>query len=180
MRFKTHKKIQKRRTKKRHRRRNGLTRRQRVPPTKNTRRKRTTRIKGGGVPDCLGIYSNDLTECETDLLKKYDPLTIDKLLEDNNRLLDIYIKIFLTISNSEDYRKKMPKKVREYIDGINKKKLLDCKNKYSRLKNDPTNVDPSIKGDLSKLNASYVAEILSPDFNKKNATIQDIIDWLTE
>jgi hypothetical protein len=38
---------------------------------------------------------------------------------------------------------------------------------------------PSVKGDLRQLNAAYVAEILSPDVNK-NATIQDIIDWLTK
>lgn len=189
MRFKTHKKIQKiqkRRTKKRHRRRNGLSRRQRplhtkhIKNTKNTtKRKRRTRIKGGGgeLPDCLGINSNDLTECDTDLLKKYDPLTIDKLLEDNNRLLDIYRKIFLTFSNSEDYRKKMPKKVREYIDGINKKKLLECKNTYSRLKNDPTNVDPSIKGDLSKLNPEYVAELVG--LTQANPTTKDIIEYFT-
>ena len=125
----------------------------------------------------MGIYSRDLTECDTDLLKKYDPLTIDKLLEDNNRLLDIYRKIFLTFSNSEDYRKKIPKKVREYIDGINKKKLIDCKKTYSRLKIGSTNIDPLIKGDLSKLNPEYVAELVG--LSQANSTTKDIIEYFT-
>jgi hypothetical protein len=65
--------------------------------------------------------------------------------------------------------------VKTFIDDINKRRLLEYKKMHSNSKNMP----PSVKGDLRQLNASYVAEILSPNVNK-NATIQDIIDWLTK
>ena len=65
--------------------------------------------------------------------------------------------------------------VKAFIDDMNKRRLLEYKEMHSNSKKMPA----SIKGDLRQLNAAYVAEILSPDVNK-NATIQDIIDWLTE
>lgn len=69
--------------------------------------------------------------------------------------------------------------VKAFIDDINKRKLLEYKQMHSKSMGDPTKMPQSIKGDLRQLNASYVAEILSPDVNK-NATIQDIIGWLTK
>jgi hypothetical protein len=65
--------------------------------------------------------------------------------------------------------------VKAFIDDMNKRRLLE----YKQMHSNPKKMPQSIKGDLRQLNASYVAEILSPDVNK-NATIQDIIDWLTE
>jgi hypothetical protein len=64
--------------------------------------------------------------------------------------------------------------VKAFIDNINKRRLLEYKRQHSNTKKMP----PSVKGDLRLLNTAYVAEILAPDVNK-NATIQDIIDWLT-
>jgi len=63
--------------------------------------------------------------------------------------------------------------VKAFIDDMNKRRLLEYKQMHSNSKKMPA----SIKGDLRQLNASYVAEILSPSINK-NATIQEIIDWL--
>ena len=64
--------------------------------------------------------------------------------------------------------------VKAFIDDINKHRLLEYQQLHSK-----SNIDiQAIKGDLRQLNAAYVAEILSPQVNK-NATIQDIIDWLT-
>jgi hypothetical protein len=69
--------------------------------------------------------------------------------------------------------------VKAFIDDINKRRLFEYKKMHSKSNSDPKKMRPEIKGDLRQLNASYVAEILSPDVNK-NATIQEIIDWLTE
>jgi hypothetical protein len=69
--------------------------------------------------------------------------------------------------------------VKAFIDNINKRRLLEYKQLHSNSMANPKNMPPSVKGDLRQLNAPYVAEILSPDVNK-NATIQEIIDWLTE
>jgi hypothetical protein len=70
--------------------------------------------------------------------------------------------------------------VKAFIDDINKRRLLEYKRLHSKSITNPKKMPQAIKGDLRQLNASYVAEILSPDFNNKNATIQDIIFWLTE
>jgi uncharacterized protein YdbL (DUF1318 family) len=69
--------------------------------------------------------------------------------------------------------------VKAFIDEINKRRLLEYQKLHSKSNSDPKKMPQAIKGDLRQLNASYVAEILGPDVNK-NATIQDIIDWLTK
>jgi len=87
--------------------------------------------------------------------------------------------LLLTTPNSMTYRNKMKPDVKAFIDDINKRRLLEYKRLHSKSNIDPKKMRPEIKGDLRQLNAPYVAEILSPDVNK-NATIQDIILWLTE
>ena len=87
--------------------------------------------------------------------------------------------LLLTTPNSMTYRSKMKPDVKAFIDGINKRRLLDYQLQHSQSTGDPKKMRPEIKGDLRQLNASYVAEILSPDVNK-NATIQEIIAWLTK
>ena len=87
--------------------------------------------------------------------------------------------LLLTTPNSMMYRNKMRPDVKAFIDDINKRRLLEYKQMHSKSMTDPKKMNLEIKGDLRQLNASYVAEILSPDVNK-NATIQEIIDWLTE
>ena len=86
--------------------------------------------------------------------------------------------LLLTAPNSMMYRNKMRPDVKAFIDEINKNRLLEYQLQHSKSNSDPKNMPQSVKGDLRQLNAAYVAEILSPDVNK-NATIQDIIDWLT-
>jgi hypothetical protein len=95
-------------------------------------------------------------------------------------ILNTYAMLLLTSPNSPNIQSKMKPEVKAFIDDINKRRLLEYKQMHSKSMGDPKNMPPSVKGDLRQLNASYVAEILSPDFNKKNATIQEIIDWLTE
>jgi hypothetical protein len=97
-------------------------------------------------------------------------------LELNPSILNTYAMLLLTTPNSMTYRNKMKPPVKAFIDDMNKRRLLEYKRQHSKTTGDPQ----AIKGDLRQLNAAYVAEILSPDFNKKNATIQDIIDWLTK
>jgi hypothetical protein len=87
--------------------------------------------------------------------------------------------LLLTSPNSMTYRSKMKPDVKAFIDDINKRRLLEYQKLHSKSIGDPKKMPQAIKGDLRQLNASYVAEILGPDVNK-NATIQDIIDWLTK
>jgi hypothetical protein len=100
-------------------------------------------------------------------------------LKQNPAILNTYAMLLLTTPNSMTYRNKMKPDVKAFIDDINKRRLLDYQLQHSNSKGDPKNMPPSVKGDLRQLNATYVAEILSPDVNK-NATIQEIIDWLTK
>jgi hypothetical protein len=94
-------------------------------------------------------------------------------------ILNTYAMLLLTTPNSANLQSKMKPDVKAFIDGINKGRLLEYKKLHSDSMGDPTKMSQSVKGDLRQLNALYVAEILSPDVNK-NATIQDIIDWLTK
>ncbi len=87
--------------------------------------------------------------------------------------------LLLTTPNSMTYRNKMKPDVKAFIDDINKRRLLEYKRLHSKSTGDVKKMPPSLKGDLRQLNAAYVAEILNPEVNK-NATIQDIIDWLTK
>jgi len=100
-------------------------------------------------------------------------------LKQNPAILNTYAMLLLTTPNSMTYRNKMKPDVKAFIDDINKRRLFDYQLQHSNSKGDPKNMPPSVKGDLRQLNASYVAEILSPNVNK-NATIQEIIDWLTK
>jgi hypothetical protein len=100
-------------------------------------------------------------------------------LKQNPAILNTYAMLLLTTPNSMTYRNKMKPDVKAFIDDINKRRLFDYQLQHSNSKGDPKNMPPSVKGDLRQLNAAYVAEILSPDVNK-NATIQEIIDWLTK
>jgi len=100
-------------------------------------------------------------------------------LQTSPAILNTYAMLLLTRPNSMTYRSKMKPEVKAFIDNINKRRLLEYQKQHSNSKGDPKNMPPSVKGDLRQLNASYVAEILSPDVNK-NATIQEIIDWLTK
>jgi hypothetical protein len=87
--------------------------------------------------------------------------------------------LLLTTPNSMTYRNKMKPDVKAFIDDLNKRRLLEYKRLHSKSNSDPKKIPQALKGDLRQLNAPYVAEILSPAINK-NATIQEIIDWLTE
>jgi hypothetical protein len=100
-------------------------------------------------------------------------------LKQNPAILNTYAMLLLTTPNSMTYRNKMKPDVKAFIDDINKRRLFDYQLQHSNSMGDPKNMPPSVKGDLRQLNASYVAEILSPNVNK-NATIQEIIDWLTK
>jgi len=101
-------------------------------------------------------------------------------LQTSPAILNTYAMLLLTRPNSmTSYRSKMKPDVKAFIDNINKLRLLEYQKQHSNSMGDPKNMPPSVKGDLRQLNAAYVAEILSPDVNK-NATIQEIIDWLTK
>jgi hypothetical protein len=151
--------------------------------TQTRRRTRTRKQKRGGaqippkVPSILlGPYRHSDEECIKKMIKATPPneLTLERLRE-YPAVLNTYAMLLLTAPNSITYRSQMKPDVKAFIDDMNKRRLLEYKEMHSNSKKMP----PSIKGDLRQLNAAYVAEILSPDVNK-NATIQDIIDWLTE
>ena len=157
--------------------------------TRRQRRRRTRRQKRGGAPTTppkqtklpsilLAPYRYSGEEC----IKKMIEATPsnDITLELNPAILNTYAMLLLTAPNSMTYRSQMKSPVKAFIDDINKRRLLKYKQMHSKSMADPKKMPQSIKGDLRQLNAAYVAEILSPDINKKNATIQDIIDWLTE
>ena len=161
---------------------------------KQTRRRRRTqrqlrrKQKRGGaqptqptqpkVPSILLVpYRHSGEECIKKMIEATPPGELT--LKQNPAILNTYAMLLLTTPNSMTYRNKMKPDVKAFIDDINKRRLLDYQLQHSNSKGDPKNMPPSVKGDLRQLNAAYVAEILSPDVNK-NATIQDIIDWLTE
>ena len=130
------------------------------------------------VPSILLVpYRHSGEECIKKMIEATPPNEIT--LKQNPAILNTYAMLLLTTPNSMTYRNKMKPDVKAFIDDINKRRLLDYQLQHSNSKGDPKNMPPSVKGDLRQLNAAYVAEILSPDVNK-NATIQEIIDWLTK
>ena len=167
-----------RRTKyKRNRRTNKRARTQRrrkqkrggAPPTETTQTK---------VPSILLVpYRHSGEECIKKMIEATPPGELT--LKINPAILNTYAMLLLTTPNSMTYRSKMKPDVKAFIDGINKRRLFEYQIQHSKSNSDPKKMPQAIKGDLRQLNASYVAEILSPEVNK-NATIQDIIDWLTK
>ena len=151
------------------------------------RRPRTRRQRRGGTPTTISPtkvpsillvpYRHSGEECIKKMIEATPPNELTLKL--NRAILNTYAMLLLTNPNSITYRNKMKPDVKAFIDEINKRRLLEYKRQHSKSMGDPKKMSPSIKGDLRQLNASYVAEILSPDVNK-NATIQDIIFWLTE
>jgi hypothetical protein len=161
----------------RHKRTKYKTRRQ----LQRRRRRQTRRQKRGGAPPTqtkvpsilLAPYRYSGEECIKKMIEATPPNEVT--LELNPSILNTYAMLLLTTPNSMTYRNKMKPDVKAFIDEMNKRRLLEYKRQHSKTTGDPQ----AIKGDLRQLNAAYVAEILSPAI-KKNATIQDIIDWLTE
>lgn len=158
----------------RHRRR---TRRQ-------TRRRTQRRSRRGGAPSqtkvpsiLLAPYRHSGEECIKKMIEATPPNELT--LQISPAILNTYAMLLLTTPNSMTYRNKMKPDVKAFIDDINKRRLLEYQIQHSKSNSDPKKMPQAIKGDLRQLNASYVAEILSPEVNK-NATIQEIIDWLTK
>ena len=144
-------------------------------PTPNTQTTQPTQPK---VPSILLVpYRHSGEECIKKMIEATPPNELT--LKVNPAILNTYAMLLLTTPNSMTYRSKMKPDVKAFIDNINKRRLLEYQLQHSKSNSDPKNMPPSVKGDLRQLNASYVAEILSPDVNK-NATIQEIIDWLTK
>ena len=146
-----------------------------------TRSRRRIQKRGGTQPTktkvpsiLLAPYRYSGEECIKKMIEATPPN--DVTLELRPSILNTYAMLLLTTPNSMTYRNKMKPDVKAFIDEMNKRRLLEYKQMHSKTTGDPQ----AIKGDLRQLNAAYVAEILSPEFNKKNATIQEIIDWLTE
>ena len=155
---------------------------------RKTRRPRTQRRrkqKRGGTPTAqtkvpsilLVPYRHSSEECIKKMIEATPPNELTLKL--NRAILNTYAMLLLTTPNSITYRNKMKPDVKAFIDDINKRRLLEYQKLHSKSNSDPKKMRPELKGDLRQLNAPYVAEILSPDVNK-NATIQDIILWLTE
>lgn len=158
----------------RHRRR---TRRQ-------TRRRTQRRSRRGGAPSQTKVpsillvpYRHSGEECIKKMIEATPPNELT--LQISPAILNTYAMLLLTTPNSMTYRNKMKPDVKAFIDDINKRRLLEYQIQHSKSNSDPKKMPQAIKGDLRQLNASYVAEILSPEVNK-NATIQEIIDWLTK
>ena len=150
-------------------------------------RHRHRKQKRGGAPTqtnppkvpiiLLGPYRHSDEECIKKMIEATPPNELT--LQTSPAILNTYAMLLLTTPNNMTYRSKMKPEVKAFIDNINKRRLLEYQLQHSNSMGDPKNMPPSVKGDLRQLNASYVAEILSPDVNK-NATIQEIIDWLTK
>ena len=152
--------------------------RRQLQTRRQLRTQRRRKQKRGGasttkVPSILlGPYRYSGEECIKKMINATPPNELTLTL--NPAVLNTYAMLLLTAPNSITYRNQMKPGVKAFIDDINKRRLLEYKREHSNTKRMP----PSIKGDLRLLNAAYVAEILSPAVNK-NATIQEIIDWLT-
>jgi hypothetical protein len=149
---------------------------------KRTQRHRRKQKRGGTLTQTkipsilLGPYRHSGKECINKMIKATPPneLTLERLRE-YPALLNTYAMLLLTDANSAAaYSSQMKPDVKAFIDDINTRRLLEYQKQHSNTKKMPI----SIKGDLRLLNAVYVAEILSPKVNK-NATIQEIIYWLT-
>jgi hypothetical protein len=153
--------------------------------TKRARTQRRRKQKRGGAPTTqtkvpsilLVPYRHSGEECIKKMIEATPPNELT--LQISPAILNTYAMLVLTRPNSMTYRSKMKPDVKAFIDDINKRRLLEYQIQHSKSNSDPKKMPQAIKGDLRQLNASYVAEILSPDVNK-NATIQEIIDWLTE
>jgi len=155
-----------RKTQRRRKQKRGGDPTQTTPPTKTN------------VPSILlAPYRHSGEECIKRMIEATPPNEIT--LQISPAILNTYAMLVLTRPNSMTYRSKMKPDVKAFIDNINKRRLLEYKQMHSKSNSDPKKMPLSIKGDLRQLNAPYVAEILSPDVNK-NATIQEIINWLTE
>ena len=166
--------------------RNKRTKYRRTRRRTRTRSRRRTQKRGGAPPPTkspklpsilLAPYRYSGEECIKKMIEATPPNDIT--LELNPAILNTYAMLLLTAPNSMTYRNQMKPAVKAFIDDINKRRLLKYKQMHSKSMADPKKMPQSIKGDLRQLNAAYVAEILSPDVNK-NATIQEIIDWLTK
>jgi hypothetical protein len=152
---------------------------------KQTRRRRTQRRKRGGTPTTqanvpsilLVPYRHSSEECIKKMIEATPPNEIT--LQLSPAILNTYAMLLLTSPNSMNIQSKMKPDVKAFIDDINKRRLLKYQHLYSKSTANPKKMPQEIKGDLRQLNTPYVAEILSPDVNK-NATIQEIIDWLTK
>lgn len=163
-------------------------RRRRRPRTQRRRKQKrggaptpNTQPKSPKVPSILLVpYRHSSEECIKKMIEATPPNELTLPLQISPAIINTYAMLLLTGPNSATYRNKMKPDVKAFIDDINKRRLLEYKRQHSKSTGDLKKMPPSVKGDLRQLNAAYVAEILSPDFNKKNATIQDIIDWLTE
>ena len=164
---KTYKRPKYKRPKYKTRRRRKQKRGGATPPTKSPK-----------VPSILLVpYRHSGEECIKKMIEAIPPNELT--LQISPAILNTYAMLLLTTPNSTNLQSKMKSNVKAFIDGINKRRLLEYKKLHSDSMGDPTKMPQSVKGDLRQLNASYVAEILSPDVNK-NATIQEIIDWLTK
>ena len=176
-----------RRTKyKRTQRHRKTNKRPRPRPRPRTQRRRKQRRGGApptqttqtNVPSILLVpYRHSGEECIKKMIEATPPGELT--LKQNPAILNTYAMLLLATPNSMTYRNKMKPDVKAFIDNINKRRLLEYQLQHSKSNSDPKKMSQAIKGDLRQLNAAYVAEILSPDVNK-NATIQDIIDWLTK
>ena len=153
--------------------------------TKRARTQRRRKQKRGGAPTTqtkvpsilLVPYRHSGEECIKKMIEATPPNELT--LQISPAILNTYAMLLLTTPNSMTYRNKMKPDVKAFIDDINKRRLLEYQIQHSKSNSDPKKMPQAIKGDLRQLNASYVAEILSPEVNK-NATIQEIIDWLTK
>lgn len=153
-------------------------------PTRTQRRRKQKR-GGASTPTTqtnlpsilLGPYRYSGEECIKKMIEATPPNAVTLKL--TPAVLNTYAMLLLTTPNSMTYRNKMKPDVKAFIDGINKRRLLEYQVLHSKSNSDPKKIPQAIKGDLRQLNASYIAEILSPEVNK-NATIQEIIDWLTK
>ena len=163
-------------------RRTKYKRNRRTNKRPQTQRRRKQK-RGGAptqtkVPSILLVpYRHSGEECIKKMIEATPPGELT--LKINPAILNTYAMLLLTTPNSMTYRSKMKPDVKAFIDEINKRRLLEYQLQHSKSDSDPKKMPQAIKGDLRQLNAPYVAEILSPAINK-NATIQDIIDWLTK
>ena len=172
---KTYRRNKYKRTQKQTRRRRPRTQRRRKQKRGGAQPTQPTQTK---VPSILLVpYRHSGEECIKKMIEATPPGELT--LKQNPAILNTYAMLLLTTPNSMTYRNKMKPDVKAFIDNINKRRLLEYQKQHSNSMGDLKNMPQSVKGDLRQLNAAYVAEILSPDVNK-NATIQDIIDWLTK
>lgn len=178
---KTYKRTYRRTKYKRHRRQSRRTQRHLQRRRKQKRGGAPTPIIQTMMPKVPSIlltpYRHSSEECIKKMIETNPPNELT--LQISPAILNTYAMLLLTSPNSPNIQSKMKPDVKAFIDGINKRRLFEYQELHSKTMGDPTKMPVSLKGDLRQLNASYVAEILSPDVNE-NATINDIIFWLTK